>query len=1350
MSDYVAMPVAGVRLSGATTWPAWYQQLRAFCQSKVIWAEVNPKVDTIEATSFAPPTRPVKPDTTSETEGKAYDRALAEWRSDHTEWTNRMAKHGNVRNWITTTVDAELLTAALMEISPDDDSEPTNQKLVHALMAELEPNSTTAITSMRMEYRRHLDLAKLGTMEPREWYRQWKTTYLKAKAMKLAEIDGQLGALDLLASLMVKYEPQWASNLHDQILAAGLMGGTVPSLSQVGQLFSQKLEDHAMRYPVANGVHATFGGSTPNRSTASKPKEPKPLVSCPCSKEPVHSWSAATCGRLRSALTGAPYTPRGKPPLAANERQPIIDRLHQPRNAELRKEVSTFLKLETLLKKAPAPVAKQTPGGEAGGYPGSIVAALIDPALMEAVSSGVYATMSFDAHPLSKSTLLDNGAALHLVNSKELLVEGSFQKSTRLETVEAGTQAFPISGKGTRMIKGLINGPRGARTEDLTLHNVVVVEGFHVNIISEARLRTSNVWYCGFDATLRSGSLTKNYVLMSLERHHNLTFVEYNLLKCYPDPKAIMSVTPEQGLLKSWATHPRLDTEELWHSRGGHLAPEALRALVYATRGVRLHGTARLRCEHCAVTHAKQCISRRPRERAPRPYYRISWDLFDMPRGRIGEQWLLIIKDDFSGKIHLYVITTKGIFEIMRVFRHFASWVYTQYHLKIAKVRQDNDQSTLPWRGTSEFIDWCYDEGMDIEPSPPHTHEPNGAAERAGQEVVTKALKMRLGAGLPEKLWPEVTQAAVWLYNMSPAYRNGLRSPNEVLLNWFQQYFKYYQPAHVRSASADLRPDWSGIYAYGCRAYPLNRDREAGRRRRDFKVSPRGHIGYLVGYKASNIYRIWVPTLEQVITTRNVAFDEELFFKEKKDELPKAEAVKIVDVLQEEELRDAGQAFLPLPTASNEQQEETAPIQTPPDDVGGGGAEAEAPVVGPPQENSDASANSRAAPWAGEQQGIREVRKDEGGQLPSPEPTPEPEARGGGEPGNSRNSGGMSSHGLPRQEPQGLRSQRQESHEEPMGSSTADQDDPDHSVSTEETQGAAIPAAAEKQKQKRTRKVFEKTRSSARQRGDGPDDTPPPAAAAHVLLDDRGAWLLRGALDAPIQDEHVTIHHVVASSTQKQGRLHRDQLAKLPKRWRDLHAHPHGGQFKAACGAEIKQLIAKDTWKEVERAPGDPRPLPLMWVFTYKWDEDGYLLKCKARLVVRGDMQPQDMLHSTYAATLAARSFRLAMAIAAEFDLEIWQGDVVGAFLNALINKRNTVLCELPEGYQKPGKAQPRTVRPSRLATSVVQRVLWHTEEAGTRSVEGGTVFVLQQGTPRAAVVLRRRLPGHLPQSRRG
>jgi hypothetical protein len=108
-------------------------------------------------------------------------------------------------------------------------------------------------------------------------------------------------------------------------------------------------------------------------------------------------------------------------------------------------------------------------------------------------------------------------------------------------------------------------------------------------------------------------------------------------------------------------------------------------------------------------------------------------------------------------------------------------------------------------------------------------------------------------------LWSETSLAAIYLYNMSPLQSNEFRSPNEVLDAWFRSYFRWYDPALILRMTVDLRPDWNGIYAYGCRAYPLMKAREQDKDKRDFKVAPRGHIGYLVGYVASNIYRIWVP-----------------------------------------------------------------------------------------------------------------------------------------------------------------------------------------------------------------------------------------------------------------------------------------------------------------------------------------------------------------------------------------------------------------------------------------------------------------------------------------------------------
>jgi hypothetical protein len=84
-------------------------------------------------------------------------------------------------------------------------------------------------------------------------------------------------------------------------------------------------------------------------------------------------------------------------------------------------------KIDTLLKKAPT-IKEATALGSIV-FSSSIITALINPTLLYLESLGVYLTIDFNAYPLSYSTILNNRAALYLINNKELLVLGSFKKS---------------------------------------------------------------------------------------------------------------------------------------------------------------------------------------------------------------------------------------------------------------------------------------------------------------------------------------------------------------------------------------------------------------------------------------------------------------------------------------------------------------------------------------------------------------------------------------------------------------------------------------------------------------------------------------------------------------------------------------------------------------------------------------------------------------------------------------------------------------------------------------------------------------------------------------------------------
>ena len=137
---------------------------------------------------------------------------------------------------------------------------------------------------------------------------------------------------------------------------------------------------------------------------------------------------------------------------------------------------------------------------------------------------------------------------------------------------------------------------------------------------------------------------------------------------------------------------------------------------------------------------------------------------------------------------------------------------------------------------------------------------------------------------------------------MSPSYAYGIRSPNQILDEWFKGYFKWYSPEITKTLTTDLRPDFGSLYVYGCRAYPLKTEKAAGKEKRASKVSPRAHIGHLVGYDASNLCRIWIPQLKRVVSTRNVRFNKKLLYnkpKKKEKALPVGISKELTELMHE-------------------------------------------------------------------------------------------------------------------------------------------------------------------------------------------------------------------------------------------------------------------------------------------------------------------------------------------------------------------------------------------------------------------------------------------------------------------
>ncbi len=125
--------------------------------------------------------------------------------------------------------------------------------------------------------------------------------------------------------------------------------------------------------------------------------------------------------------------------------------------------------------------------------------------------------------------------------------------------------------------------------------------------------------------------------------------------------------------------------------------------------------------------------------------------------------------------------------------------------------------------------------------------------------------------------------------------------------------------------------------------------------------------------------------------------------------------------------------------------------------------------------------------------------------------------------------------------------------------------------------------------------------------------------------------------------------------------------------------------------------------------------LPLVRVFTYKYNDSGFLSKLKAQTCVKGDLKTDSLFDDDYAATLAIRTFCALMGITAAFDLEAKQFDVTSAFLNSKLDKKMNT--KAPDGYERQGECwlllrgffQSPTLSPA-----LAQRSYLYSHQSGT------------------------------------
>jgi hypothetical protein len=167
---------------------------------------------------------------------------------------------------------------------------------------------------------------------------------------------------------------------------------------------------------------------------------------------------------------------------------------------------------------------------------------------------------------------------------------------------------------------------------------------------------------------------------------------------------------------------------------------------------------------------------------------------------------------------------------------------------------------------------------------------------------------------------------------------------------------------------------------------------------------------------------------------------------------------------------------------------------------------------------------------------------------------------------------------------------------------------------------------------------------------------------------------------SPIVTQHTAqVVTVGSTATQSHVTVTKFNEEPLPKSYAQAMKCGNTPEWRKAMKEEIEAQHRMDVWTLVV-PPRGSNIIDARWVYNYKRDALGDIVRYKARFVCKGFQQIEGVdYNETYAPVVIGKSLRLVLAIAAALNLELKQLDFDTAFLYAPVTE--TIYMRQPEGY---------------------------------------------------------------------
>jgi hypothetical protein len=700
------------------------------------------------------------------------------------------------------------------------------------------------------------------------------------------------------------------------------------------------------------------------------------------------------------------------------------------------------------------------------------------------------------------------------------------------------------------------------------LKDVIFVPDFPTNLVSLTRAKAAGLGFDTYKEELYNARTGE--ILATTQYLYNQDVFEYHDLEdgnyepqCNdttdPDPTAFAAARRNTTPTSMMSPHSA-GTLQLWRQRFGYVNDQTIRHLPDVARGVEItdlktsrlpRGEPKPLDEAYELANPKQQISRRrpdPPTPDDPPFARLDIDIIqETTPGYNGDRYIFHY---LCSRINFHVVTTaRRKPELPTDIQYQVEFIKRQWHFDVKVIHVDGETSL-----GAAFDNWVRDKRIRYHESAPHAKEQHGRIERAGGILSSIQRTLRIDSRLPENMHPELWRTAAYLANRLPTTSLDGKSPWQAL----------NEALGLREDAA--KPHIGHIKALGSRVYVKSNKVPRGR-----KSLERAHIGYLTGYDATNIFRVWIPHLKRVIRARDVRIDETKRYDPSNPHISLDLVQEVQDLI----------LTLDIPTASQNQfsDEFAGQFNTEFTNFSSRDEPLEQPSSASPERPVEEQLIKQGATLRG--------NMERAAVLPTPATTP-------------------TSPPVDYSTPPDISEPAMDPDDFAVDPAYLLQIDLFDDINTHPQPPAAVLPVP---KQAETTELSKPTTTQAPRISPVSADILP----EHILEGKRARRPpdRRAAFFAEVtRDPYVTFHTAYNSMVPSPRRRHRSELPPLPKSYRNLTLHPECEPFLKACDFELQKLYEKGTYKVVDK-PHGIFIVPLMWVFDYKCDNDGYLLKHK-------------------------------------------------------------------------------------------------------------------------------------------